>query len=162
MPASHRPAATRWALISVLFVAAIAPAEAQQTRPPAMTGMDLLTALRGGGLILYFRHADTDFKQTDARPVNLADCSRQRNLTDRGREHARSIGAAIPALAIPIGQVLASPMCRTVDTAELAFGAAERSMAVREAGPTPAGSPERYAALRARCSARHRRPASTR
>ena len=39
-------------------------------------------------------------------------------------------------------------MCRTVETAELAFGAAERAQAVRDAGPAPAGSPDRFAALR--------------
>jgi hypothetical protein len=38
-------------------------------------------------------------------------------------------------------------MCRTVETAELAFGPADRSMVVIDAGPGPAGSPERYAAL---------------
>jgi phosphohistidine phosphatase SixA len=153
MPAIHRRALAVWPLVLSLCIAAVTPAGAQQTRTPAMSGAELLAALRGGGLIIYFRHADTDFKQTDIRPVNLADCTRQRNLTDRGREHARSIGAAIRALAIPIGTVLASPLCRTVETAELAFGAAERSMAVREVGPAPAGSSERYAALRALLSA---------
>lgn len=151
MPVDRLPARTRWALVAVLL-AVVAPAGAQHARTPAMSGMELLTVLRGGGLILYFRHADTDFKQTDARPVNLEDCTRQRNLTDRGRDHARNIGTAIRALRIPIGPVLASPLCRTVETAELAFGAAERSMTVREAGPTPAGSAERYAALRAMLS----------
>lgn len=142
-------ALARWTLVSVLLVAAGAPAVGQQTRSPAMGEADLLAALRGGGFTLYFRHADTDFKQQDVRPVDLADCTRQRNLTDKGREHSRNIGSAIRALAIPIGPVLASPLCRTVETAELAFGAAERSMAVRDGGPTPPGSPGRYAALRA-------------
>jgi phosphohistidine phosphatase SixA len=77
------------------------------------------------------------------------DCARQRNLTDRGRASARAIGEAIRALRIPIGPVLASPLCRTVETAMLAFGRAERSPAVRDPGPAPAGSPERFAALRA-------------
>ncbi|HEU5196099.1 MAG TPA: histidine phosphatase family protein [Methylomirabilota bacterium] len=150
MRGARRLALSGWAL--VLLAAASAPAAGQQTRSPAMGGADLLTALRAGGFILYFRHADTDFKQTDVRPVNLADCTQQRNLTDKGREHARNIGAAIRELTIPIGPVLASPMCRTVETAELAFGPAERSMAVREGGPTPPGSPDRYAALRAMLS----------
>jgi phosphohistidine phosphatase SixA len=148
MSAISLPVLARWALIPALLVAASAPAAGQQTRSPAMGGADLLAALRAGGFIIYFRHADTNFKQTDVRPVNLADCAQQRNLTDRGREHARNIGAAIRALAIPIGAVVASPMCRTVETAELAFGPAERSLAVRDAGPTPPGSPDRYAALR--------------
>ena len=78
------------------------------------------------------------------------DCSNQRNLTDRGRDHARALGEAIRALlGIPIGLVLASPLCRTVETATLAFGTVERTRAVREAGPQPPGSPGRFAALRA-------------
>jgi len=138
----------RLALAVAILATASAPAAGQQVRAPALAGADLLTSLRGGGFILYFRHADTDHKQQDARPLNLADCTRQRNLTERGRDHSRAIGAAIRALAIPIGPVLASPMCRTVETAELAFGAAERAQAVRDAGPAPAGSPDRFAALR--------------
>lgn len=141
-----------WALTAVLFVVASGPAAAQTTRSPMLSGAELLAALRAGGFIIYFRHADTNFKQTDVRPVNLADCTQQRNLTDKGREHARNIGAAIRALAIPVGPVLASPMCRTIETAELAFGSAERSMTVIDAGPTPPGSPDRYAALRAMLS----------
>jgi phosphohistidine phosphatase SixA len=69
-------------------------------------------------------------------------------LTDRGRDHSGAIGEAIRALAIPIGSVLASPLCRTVETVTLAFGGAERSHAVREPGPAPPGRPERFTALR--------------
>ena len=136
------------ALALALLAAASAPADGQQTRAPALAGAELLDALRGGGFILYFRHADTDFRQQDVRPVDLANCATQRNLTDRGRDHARPNGSAIRALAIPIGPVLASPLCRTVETAELAFGPAERADAVREPGGPPAGSPERFAPLR--------------
>ena len=68
------------------------------------------TPLRAGGFILYFRHADTDQTQRDARTGNVDDCASQRNLSDRGREHARAIGETIRALGIPIGAVLASPL----------------------------------------------------
>ena len=91
---------------------------------------------------------DTDHSQKDTRLGRVEDCASQRNLTDRGRGHACSIGEAIRALGIPIGVVLASPRCRTVETATLAFGAAERSDAVREAGPAPPGSADRFAGLR--------------
>jgi len=135
-------------LALAIIVAASAAAGAQQTRTPTLAGVDLLAALRAGGFILYFRHADTDFRQQDVRPVDLASCATQRNLTDRGRDHARALGTAIRTLAIPIGPVLASPLCRTVETAELAFGRAERADAVRDPGGAPAGSPERFTALR--------------
>jgi len=103
---------------------------------------------RGDALGTAHAHADTDHNQKDTRTGSVEDCASQRNLTDRGRDHARAIGEAIRALEIPIGVVVASPLCRTVETATLAFGAAERSQAAREAGPAPPGSPDRFAALR--------------
>ena len=134
-----------------LSLALLAPtaALAQQVTSPALTGADLLATLRAGGLILYFRHADTDHSQNDQRMTSIADCTTQRNLSERGRERARAVGEAIRAVGIPIGAVLASPLCRTVETAMLAFGAAQKSAAVREGGPLPPGSPGRFPALRA-------------
>lgn len=119
--------------------------------PPALAqqSADLLGALRTGGHIIYFRHADTDHSQTDQRGMRLEDCTTQRNLTDRGREHARALGEAIRALEIPIGAVLASPLCRTMETATLAFGTTRPSPAVREGGPLAPGTPGRFPALRA-------------
>jgi len=135
------------ALVAATLLA-VPYADAQPVGAGALRGADLLGALRAGGLILYFRHADTDHNQKDTRTGSVEDCASQRNLTDRGRDHARAIGEAIRALGIPIGVVVASPLCRTVETATLAFGAAERSQAAREAGPAPPGSPDRFAALR--------------
>jgi len=133
-----------------LSLALLAPtaALAQQVTPPALAGTDLLATLRAGGHILYLRHADTDHGQNDQRMTSVEDCTTQRNLSDRGRERARAVGDAIRALGVPIGAVLASPLCRTVETAMLAFGAAQKSAAVREAGPLPPGSPGRFLALR--------------
>ena len=111
------------------------------------TPAEAVGLLRGGGYVLYFRHAATDFGKNDAQMTSFEDCSTQRNLTDRGRDDARAIGAAIRALRIPIGQVRASPYCRTVETAMLAFGRAEKTQAVR-GGPAQPDNPERYAALR--------------
>lgn len=123
-------------------------AVAQQAATPPLAGADLLAALRAGGHILYFRHADTDHRQVD-RDVRLEDCTTQRNLTDRGRDHAHALGEAIRSLGIPIGTVLASPMCRTLETATLfAFGTAVKSPAVREGGPLAPGTPGRFPALR--------------
>lgn len=108
---------------------------------------DAVALLRGGGYILYLRHAATDFAQNDAQMTSFEDCGSQRNLSDRGRQDARAIGAALRALGIPIGKVHASPYCRTVETAVLAFGRAEKTQAVR-GGPAQPDSPERYALLR--------------
>ena len=81
---------------------------------------EIVERLRAGGATVVFRHAATDSSvdMTD----DLSDCSRQRNLNADGREESRSIGAAFERLGIPVGRVLASPFCRTRDTAQLAFG----------------------------------------
>ena len=42
-----------------------------------------------------------------------------RQLSAAGRETARRIGETIRALELPIGEVLASPYCRTMETARL-------------------------------------------
>ena len=100
---------------------------ATATATPAgeeLAGPNLLTALRQGGLVLYFRHARTDFSQDDTDLSDLTNCATQRNLSAEGREQARLIGEAIAAIAIPIGEVLSSELCRTRETAELAFGRA--------------------------------------
>jgi phosphohistidine phosphatase SixA len=107
----------------------------------------LLAELRQGGYVLYFRHAATDFSQNDEKMKRYEDCADQRNLIDKGRADARAAGAAIRELKVPIGRVMASPFCRTVETAQLLFGRAEKMTEVRGGPAAPAGS-DRYAELR--------------
>jgi hypothetical protein len=114
---------------------------------PTLEGRALVDALRRGGYVLYLRHTSTDFSQNDAAMTSYADCASQRNLTDAGRTEARAIAAGLRALRIPIGEVLASPYCRTMESGRLAFGKATASPAVR-GGPAQAESVERYADLR--------------
>ena len=133
------------AIVVATSLAALAQSAAAPVGPPP-SAPSLLTALRGGGYILYFRHAATDFSQNDDRMTGFEDCSTQRNLTDGGRADARAIGAAIRSLGIPVGEVLASPFCRTRETAELIFGRATVSTAVR-GGPASAEG-GRYDGLR--------------
>ena len=114
---------------SALPAKAIAPAE-------------LLSELRKGGYVLYFRHTSTDFSRDDRRSQSDDDCANQRPLTDKGREEARHISAAIRDLKIPVGQVLASPRCRTMETAALIFGRAEKANEVR-GGPSAPDNPDR-------------------
>lgn len=84
----------------------------------------LVAALRAGGVVAVLRHSITDRSQSDGG--DLADRSRQRNLSAAGREQAARIGRAVSALRIPIGEVLTSPVFRARDTAEIAFGARAR------------------------------------
>lgn len=131
----------------LLSAAAFAHAQEASALPVRdLPAKELLAMLRGGGLVLYFRHTSTDFGQSDEAMTSFDDCTKQRNLTDKGRDEARAVGAAIKELAIPIGTVLSSPFCRTTETAQLAFGRAEKSIDLR-GGPV-SGDPQRYQLLR--------------
>lgn len=112
-----------------------------------LAGDELAAELRKGGYVLYLRHTATDFGQNDAQMRSFDDCATQRNLTGQGRADARRIGAEVRRLGIPVGRVLASPYCRTVETATLAFGTAEKTQEVR-GGPAMPDDPKRYDALR--------------
>ena len=120
-------------LICLLLLTGCSGLSAPEPEGP-LTGERLVEALREGGLVLYLRHTATD-DAPDGLPT--ASCSRQRGLTEAGRRDARELGEAIRALEIPVGQVLASPYCRTVDTAELAFDDVQKSDALL---PIPAGA----------------------
>ena len=103
--------------------------------------------LRQGGYVLYMRHASTDFSKNDAAMTSYEDCASQRNLTDQGRAEARAVGAHVKRLRIPIGDVLASPFCRTMETARLAFGKAQATPEAR-GGPVRSDDPGRYDPLK--------------
>jgi hypothetical protein len=85
--------------------------------------------------------------------TSYEDCQNQRNLTDQGRDEARAIGEHMKRLKIPIGEVLASPLCRTMETARLAFGKATATSDVR-GGPARPDDAARYAPLRKLLSAK--------
>jgi len=151
-----RAAIFAFVLVAALPAAAQAPtpygptpdsSAATESAALALEGRALVDALRRGGYVLYLRHTSTDFSQNDAAMTSYADCASQRNLTDAGRAEARAIAAGLRALRIPIGEVLASPYCRTMESGRLAFGKATASPAVR-GGPAQAESAERYADLR--------------
>jgi hypothetical protein len=107
----------------------------------------LADELRKGGYVLYIRHTSTDFSRNDAGMASFEDCANQRPLTDKGRDEARAIAGHIARLRIPIDRVYASPYCRTVETAQLAFGKAEKTQEAR-GGPMRSDDPKRYDALR--------------
>ena len=117
--------------------------EAVHTLAPAL----LVAELKRGGYLIYFRHTATDFAQNDASSKSFDDCAHQRNLTAAGRAQARAIGAAIRSLDFKIAKVVASPLCRTMETARLAFGKAEPVAAMRGAA-VPVADPARYAGLK--------------
>jgi len=105
-------------LFALLLAVCVPVAAAEQT-----AGQDLVQALRSGGYNIYFRHAQTNWSQSDhidkAGDWTSCDPARVRQLSEAGRAAARAIGDAFRALGIPVGQVLASPYCRAVETARL-------------------------------------------
>ena len=125
-----RPAALALALTGVLAGLLVAvEARAADPRRGAPIGFDevgatreTLARLRAGGYVLFLRHALTDTRQLDRLPdVDLGNCATQRPLSNGGRLVAAALGEAIRAAAIPVGELVASPYCRTRDTAALAF-----------------------------------------
>ena len=110
---------------------------------------DTAALLRRGGVVVAFRHALAP-GTFDPPNFKLGDCSTQRNLSAEGREQARRIGAWFTAQGLRPDSVRSSPWCRCMDTATLAFGAAQAWSALA----SPVGSPEtttadRLAQLRA-------------
>jgi phosphohistidine phosphatase SixA len=83
----------------------------------------LVAALRDGGYTIYFRHAATDWSNSDhvekVGDWTSCDPDRMRQLSEAGRETARQIGRAIRVLEIPVGRILSSEYCRAAETAQL-------------------------------------------
>lgn len=116
----------------LLFIAVVgipAPAQAGEDVSRAVTahepnGVALVERLHKGGLVMFFRHADTRGMPCD-RSFRVGDRDGQRNISAAGREQSGRIGQVIRELGIPVAYpVLAGPVYRARDTAELAFGAA--------------------------------------
>jgi broad specificity phosphatase PhoE len=103
----------KWLLLTLAI--AVSPAHADEA---------LWRALQQGGHVLFIRHALTTPGFGDPPGFRLNDCSTQRNLSDAGRAQARRMGEAFRERKVPIGEVLASPWCRCVETAQLAFARA--------------------------------------
>lgn len=108
--------------------AATVPAAAEAALPLG----ELVRLIRTGGLVIYFRHTATDFSRRDDAMTSFDDCDNQRLLSAQGRADATLLGERIRALRLPVGEVLASPMCRTMEHARLTFGRATPTPELRE------------------------------
>ena len=112
-------------LLLVLLV--VAGCGREEAPPPLVeseggAAAQLLGDLRTGGHVLVVRHTTTE--STTDRQEQVGDCGSQRNLNAQGRREAQELGAALRALEVPVGVVRMSPLCRTRETALLAFGRA--------------------------------------
>jgi hypothetical protein len=83
---------------------------------------DLVSSLKSGGCVIVFRHVATDDSQKDVYPFRFDDMSSQRQLSEKGRNMARDLGAALQKLGVPIGEVYTSRLNRAVETGKLLSG----------------------------------------
>src|SRR5690606_24864922 len=100
--------------------------------------------LRGGGHVVLLRHAGTTGTSEPAN-FDIEKCATQRNLSERGKQQARKIGALFAARAAPIERVLSSRYCRCLDTARMAFEAEPEPLAALD--PPAADDAERTAQM---------------
>jgi phosphohistidine phosphatase SixA len=100
---------------SALQIPDLTPASLVKLSPP----------LAAGGYVFYFRHGNTQLDQEDQKPIVIGDCSTQRILSEQGRALADRIGEGFRRARIPVGRIISSPSCRTMETALRAFGKAE-------------------------------------
>jgi phosphohistidine phosphatase SixA len=104
------------------FLCTLATALPLSRRVHAQSAAELLiAAMQDGGKVIYLRHAATNQGEIDTG--RLGDRNGQRNLSQDGIRQARRLGDALWALRVPLNEILASPVFRARDTAELAFGA---------------------------------------
>jgi phosphohistidine phosphatase SixA len=136
------------ALLLVLIGLAVSPSAAGGE--PA----NLLAALKRGGHVLVFRHGATHPHQADTEPLNLSNVKEQRHLNDRGRAVAKTIGARLAALGVPVTEVYSSKFRRAVETAELmGVGTVTTTLDLTEGGlvVSPIENTRRAEAFRALC-----------
>jgi phosphohistidine phosphatase SixA len=93
-----------------------------------LQGQQLVDALKKGGYIIYFRHAQTEKDYADQIEAKMGDCSTQRMLSEAGWKQAREIGIAFEKMGIPVGKVYSSEYCRAWQTADLAFGQYQKNI----------------------------------
>lgn len=116
-------------LVAAGLAAAPAPADSLISADSAMV------LLKQGGYTMMWRHAQTDRSIADV-PGQNTERYQQRNLTDVGVNLAKSVGAIFRARGIPMGEVVASPMYRTMETAQYAFGKTTPSPLLRTIDPS--------------------------
>jgi phosphohistidine phosphatase SixA len=90
--------------------------------PDSLVSADsAMSLLKNGGYTMMWRHGQTDRSVSDI-PGQNTERYQQRNLNDAGVALAKSVGVIFRSRGIPVGDVVASPMYRTLETAQYAFG----------------------------------------
>lgn len=100
------------------------------TQTFAADSRELLALLKQGNYVIVFRHGATDDSQKDIYPFKFDDMKAQRQLSEKGRETARQIGAALKAQGVPVGDVYTSRLNRAVETGQILSGKEVRAVDV--------------------------------
>jgi phosphohistidine phosphatase SixA len=82
----------------------------------------LAETMKQGGYVIVFRHGATNRDQADTDPLNHDNVSKQRQLSEAGREVASQIGQSFKKLQIPIGKIYTSKFNRAIETGWLVGG----------------------------------------
>ena len=122
-------------LISSLFLLLFSGSPSAGTE---LRRTDLMAALRGGGYTIILRHARTDRAFAEVRDPVPTKREEQRNLTEEGVRDAILMGVVLKKYSIPIGEIVSSPMYRSIETAQYAAGKPTTvTMALRVFPSTP-------------------------
>ena len=97
----------------------------------------IMDKLRSGGYTVLLRHARTDYSVQEPQGTVPPERSAQRNLSDEGIRDAALMGVVFRKYGISFAEIIASPMFRTVETAEMAAGKPKTTMALRAFPSTP-------------------------
>jgi phosphohistidine phosphatase SixA len=97
-------------------------------------------ALVKGGYVAVIRHGNAPPGSGGDPPgYKIDDCKTQRNMDDKGREQARTLGESFRKHGVRVDRIVSSPMCRCQETGRLmAVGSVETSWALLpDTGPSP-------------------------
>jgi phosphohistidine phosphatase SixA len=103
--------------------------------PPALAADDASeswAALVKGGHVALIRHGNAPPGYGGDPPgFRIDDCKTQRNMDELGRAQAKALGEAFRTHGVRVDRILASPVCRCMETAQLmAVGRVESSWAL--------------------------------
>jgi phosphohistidine phosphatase SixA len=126
-----------------------APSLTKPSTAPPVVGLsgalvparDLPDRLKNGGFLIVMRHERTEIPSRDddySKPPT--DCLSQRNLSVAGLAGAGETGVALRVAGVAIARVIASPMCRTMETARAAFGRADTDARLMHFDPSVTGA----------------------
>ena len=118
-PTTWQRLARTLALLATVALTATAAIVQLASRADAETSNQrLVDAVLSGTAFAIMRHALAP-GTGDPSNFDVNDCTTQRNLSDRGRDQSRRIGARLKSLGLDTAAVFTSQWCRCRETAEL-------------------------------------------